>query len=166
MTTAGYDLKSTLLKVGHHGSSSASSKAFLNKVKPAISIIEVGEANDFGHPTSKTLSALQESGSKVYRTDTNGNIIVTTDGISYTVSTANRNTPSIVPVSTTATSTKPSIGPMASDGPFVGSSKSNKYHYPSCRGAKNIKSANLITFSSSEEARTQGYSPCGICHPP
>ena len=54
----------------------------------------------------------------------------------------------------------------SSNGPFVGSSKSNKYHYPSCSAAKKIKSTNLVTFSSSQDARAQGYVPCGICHPP
>ncbi|MHC1688018.1 MAG: Ada metal-binding domain-containing protein [Methanothrix sp.] len=49
---------------------------------------------------------------------------------------------------------------------FVGSIKSDKYHYPSCRAAKNIKEENKIWFSNSEDARAQGYSPCGICHPP
>lgn len=54
----------------------------------------------------------------------------------------------------------------SSDGPFVGSAKSDKYHYPSCRAAKQIKSSNLVTFSSSAEAKAAGYVPCGICHPP
>ncbi len=54
----------------------------------------------------------------------------------------------------------------SSDGPFVGSAKSDKYHYPSCSAAQRIKSSNLVTFSSSEEARASGYVPCQICHPP
>lgn len=54
----------------------------------------------------------------------------------------------------------------SSDGPFVGSAKSDKYHYPSCSAAKKIKPSNLVTFASSADARAQGYVPCGICHPP
>lgn len=49
---------------------------------------------------------------------------------------------------------------------FVGSIKSDKYHYPSCSAAKRIKPENEIWFSSSEDARAHGYVPCGICHPP
>jgi competence protein ComEC len=56
-----YDLKSDVLKVGHHGNSSASGSAFLAKVKPTSSIIEVGAGNDYGHPISKTLTALQNT---------------------------------------------------------------------------------------------------------
>jgi len=53
-----------------------------------------------------------------------------------------------------------------SGGPFVGSKKSDVYHYPSCASAKNIKAANLIRFSSSADARAHGYRPCQRCHPP
>jgi len=49
---------------------------------------------------------------------------------------------------------------------FVGSSKSDKYHYPYCQWAKKINPANLVEFSSSEEARKAGYVPCKVCSPP
>ncbi len=171
---AGYDLKSTVLKVGHHGSSSSTGTSFLSEVRPEVAVIEVGAGNAYGHPTSKTLSALQNTGSKVYRTDLDGNIVVTTDGQSYSVSngkqswsttgTAPKATASAIawPATTAASSTTATV----SQGPFVGSSKSDKYHYPSCTAAKRIKPANLITFSSSADARARGYVPCGICHPP
>ncbi|MFA6371135.1 MAG: MBL fold metallo-hydrolase [Methanothrix sp.] len=168
------DLKSTVLKVGHHGSSSSTGSAFLSKVRPEVEVIEVGAGNDYGHPTQKTLSALQSTSSKVYRTDTNGNIEVTTDGQSYTVTTGKQSwsTTSTAPKSTVsavawpATAAASSTTATVSQGPFVGSSKSDKYHYPSCSAAKRIKPANLVTFSSSADARAQGYVPCGICHPP
>ncbi len=171
---AGYDLKSDILKVGHHGSSSSSSQAFLSRVTPTSSIIEVGAGNAYGHPTSKTLSALQNTGTKIYRTDLDGNIVITTDGQTYTVTTGKQSwtTSATAPKSTAsavawpATSTASSTTATVSQGPFVGSSKSDKYHYPSCSAAKRIKPANLVTFSSSADARAQGYVPCGTCHPP
>jgi hypothetical protein len=49
---------------------------------------------------------------------------------------------------------------------FVGSIKSNKYHYPSCEWAQKIKPENEICFSSSADARSQGYVPCKVCNPP
>jgi len=49
---------------------------------------------------------------------------------------------------------------------FVGSANSNKYHYPDCRWAKKISAANLVEFSSAEEARKAGYVPCKVCSPP
>lgn len=55
---------------------------------------------------------------------------------------------------------------LVKEGMFVGSIKSDKYHYPDCRAAKNIKPENEIWFSSSADARAHGYAPCSICHPP
>ncbi|MDD1749710.1 MAG: nuclease, partial [Methanothrix sp.] len=49
---------------------------------------------------------------------------------------------------------------------FVGSTKSDKYHYPECRWAKKISPNNEIWFSSSEDAKSKGYVSCGVCHPP
>jgi len=51
-------------------------------------------------------------------------------------------------------------------GMFVGSVKSNKYHYPSCEWGRKISSANEIWFSSSADARAHGYVPCKVCCPP
>jgi len=51
------------------------------------------------------------------------------------------------------------------DKKFVGSTKSNKYHYPECRWAKKISSNNEIWFSSFVDAKIKGYVPCGVCHP-
>jgi hypothetical protein len=48
---------------------------------------------------------------------------------------------------------------------YVGSSKSDKFHNPSCSAAKRIKNSNLVSFSSRENAVNSGYKPCGICHP-
>lgn len=70
------DLKSDFLKVGHHGSRYSSSEKFLNAVKPAISIISVGEGNSFGHPTQDTLDRLSAVGSRTLRTDKSGTVEV------------------------------------------------------------------------------------------
>jgi len=80
------NLSSQILKVGHHGGTSASRSEFLEKVRPAVSVISVGEGNLYGYPTKRTLDALQAVGSRVYRTDTCGDIIITTDGRNYSLS--------------------------------------------------------------------------------
>jgi beta-lactamase superfamily II metal-dependent hydrolase len=72
VATYGSGLQSDVLKVGHHGSSTASSMAFLNAVKPKYAYIEVGAGNNFGFPAQSTLSNLQAVGATVYRTDTDG----------------------------------------------------------------------------------------------
>lgn len=66
------------------------------------------------------------------------------------------------------TSIVPAPDPVfkASEKVFVGSIKSNKYHYPSCRWAKKIKPENEIWFTGSADARAHGYVPCSVCNPP
>jgi methylphosphotriester-DNA--protein-cysteine methyltransferase len=55
---------------------------------------------------------------------------------------------------------------LATDYQFVGSKKSDKYHYPSCEWAQKIKPENLVTFTSAQEALKAGYVPCKVCRPP
>jgi methylphosphotriester-DNA--protein-cysteine methyltransferase len=55
---------------------------------------------------------------------------------------------------------------MAADYKYVGSSKSNKYHYPTCKWALKIHPDNLVTFKSAKEALDKGYVPCKVCRPP
>ena len=83
---AGYDLNSDILKVGHHASRSGSGEAFISAVSPEVSVIEVGAGNDYGHPHAEVLERLQKA-SRVYRTDLDGSIVITTDGSAYTVTT-------------------------------------------------------------------------------
>ncbi len=75
-----FNLKADVLKVGHHGSTSSTNYNFLNAVDPKIAIISVGENNDYGHPKEKILNKLKNKNIKIYRTDLNGNIVVTTNG--------------------------------------------------------------------------------------
>ena len=79
--------KTDVLKVGHHGSSTSSSEEFLNEVKPSISIIMAGKGNSYGLPKEEIVERLENVGSKVYRTDENGTIEVTSDGNNINVTT-------------------------------------------------------------------------------
>lgn len=74
------DLKSDVLKVGHHGSTSSTTQEFLNEVSPSIAVISVGKNNTYKHPGEKTLIKLEKKNVKIYRTDIDGNIILSTDG--------------------------------------------------------------------------------------
>lgn len=74
-----YNLKSDVLKVGHHGSSTSSSIDFINEVNPSISVISVGKYNSYNHPNPTTLETLKNT--TIYRTDLKNNIIIESDGI-------------------------------------------------------------------------------------
>ena len=65
-----------VLKVGHHGSNTSSSKKFLEQIKPEVALISVGQGNTYGHPTQATLKRLSNIGAKIYRTDENGTILL------------------------------------------------------------------------------------------
>lgn len=69
-------LKSTVYKVPHHGSRTSSTEEFIKAVSPKISLICVGENNKFGHPNSEIIERLQTYGSKIYRTDLQGEITI------------------------------------------------------------------------------------------
>jgi len=72
-----------ILKVGHHGSNTASSSDFLTVTSPEVAIYMAGEGNGYGHPHTETISALCNIGAEIYGTDVHGNIVITTDGETY-----------------------------------------------------------------------------------
>jgi competence protein ComEC len=74
------ELRADVLKVGHHGSSTSTSDAFLAAVHPDVAIISVGAGNKYGHPSLDVLRALSQFGAQVLRTDEAGTVIVRTDG--------------------------------------------------------------------------------------
>lgn len=65
-----------VLKVGHHGSSSSTTKSFLQQTKPKLALISVGEGNSYGHPTESALTRLTNIGAEIYRTDEDETIMV------------------------------------------------------------------------------------------
>jgi competence protein ComEC len=73
-------MRAGLLKVPHHGSSTSSSPAMLDKVRPSLAIVSVGANNKFGHPSSHTLRRLTRYGCAFIRTDEHGAVIVESDG--------------------------------------------------------------------------------------
>lgn len=79
------NIQADILKVGHHGSDTSTTKAFLDKVQPKYAVISVGNKNSYGHPANSTIKLLEEYTSNIYRTDFNGTIIISTDGINVDV---------------------------------------------------------------------------------
>ena len=79
-TNFGTMLDSDVLKVGHHGSSTGSSDAFLNLVSPDISLVSAGIKNKFNHPAESVISSLKNINSMIYRTDQLGAVLLQSDG--------------------------------------------------------------------------------------
>lgn len=76
----GGDVDADVLKMGHHGSSTSSSEEFYEAVSPEICVIQCGSDNSYGHPHKEVMDEIDSSGAKVYRNDTDGTVIVYSDG--------------------------------------------------------------------------------------
>ena len=87
MIDAGVLRHASVLKVGHHGSSTSSTSEFLDIAEPDYAVISCGAGNSYGHPEDITLEKLEKYTDKIYRTDLNGSVIFESDGEELTVRT-------------------------------------------------------------------------------
>jgi competence protein ComEC len=71
--------RTRILKIGHHGSRTSSSQAFLESWRPQFALISAGRGNTFGHPAPEVLERLESIGARVYRTDRDGEITLESD---------------------------------------------------------------------------------------
>ena len=84
---SGRTLSADVLKVGHHGSNTSSSQAFLSAVAPDYAIVPCGVGNSYDHPHAEVLSRLTKLGVTIYRADVHGHIAIVTDGKNLDIST-------------------------------------------------------------------------------
>lgn len=157
----GYNLKSDVLKVGHHGSSSSTSYQWLREVNPDYAVISVGKDNSYGHPTETVLSRLRDADVTTYRTDLQGDIICTSDGQTVTFQVSrNQNVDTLGGIGSNSTQQG------SSEQSYVLNTNSMKFHYPSCTSAQKISQKNRKDYTGTrEELISQGYDPCGNCDP-
>ncbi|MBU3175754.1 MBL fold metallo-hydrolase [Clostridium estertheticum] len=137
MLSKGFDISADVLKVGHHGSSSSTTQAFLDKVNPKYAIISVGKDNSYGHPHKSTMDKLKAKGVKVYRTDESGTIVATSDGKNITFN------------------TKP--GSYS----FLGSGSSSSSKSSSSSGSSTVKKVATKLPKSSNNSKVVYYTPSG-----
>ncbi|MFZ5365024.1 MAG: ComEC/Rec2 family competence protein [Patescibacteria group bacterium] len=74
------DLRSDVLKVGHHGSATSSTEEFLTAVDPEYAVVQVGQDNEFGHPSLTVIRRLERLGIEIFSNDLNGQVSVFSDG--------------------------------------------------------------------------------------
>lgn len=154
-----------VLKVGHHGASSASSSSFIKAVSPEIAVISVGEGNSYGHPHPNTLAILNEVGADIYRTDEQGTIVITADQnkkitVDKKASTVKENAP---PPATYTDSNENTANSIISDNQsdiVYRTNTGKKYHRSGC---SYLKSKIPTTVN---EAQAMGLGPCSRCNPP
>lgn len=158
----GQDIESTVLKVGHHGSSTSTSQAFLDAVSPTYAVISCGKDNSYGHPHSETLAKLSSAGVEVLRTDELGDIYCTSDGTEVTFSYGEYHKDS----DTSAAEIEEPQQPDTISETYILNTNSRKFHRPDCSSASQISDANREEYTGTrEELIEQGYTPCGYCKP-
>lgn len=142
------DIKSDVIKIGHHGGRTSSTMEFLKNVAPSYAVISLGKDNDYGHPHKETLERLEAMNMQIYRTDLMGSIVASTDGNTITVN---------------KTPIKSSTNNTIMQNVFIGNKNSKIYHINICSGLPKLE--NQIKLASKTEAENKGYQPCKICKP-
>lgn len=172
---SGADLSATVLKVGHHGSDTSTTYPFLREVMPAYAVISVGDGNSYGHPTDNTLSRLRDAGVEVYRTDLHGDIFLTSDGTTVTISTDRSGAKEKIlkPDDSMAVDplpaeqgTDPAPVPDSIGMGYVINKNTDKFHDPTCKSVDQMKESNKQFYNGTrEELISRGLSPCKNCNP-
>lgn len=189
---SGLELESDVYLASHHGSAGSSSMAFMEVVNPKAVVISAGLGNSYGHPTEAVLYRVEKMGAQLYRTDLQGEIIVTSDGSNLSwnaapvedyrsgddISVESGKAGSDSVQGSTDTSGNDSIksDTGASEGAGIKSStdvniyvlnlNTQKFHYPSCSSVSDMNEENKAEFEGSrEELLEAGYAPCGRCKP-
>lgn len=163
MVASGQDLTCDLYVVGHHGSSSSTSEELLEAASPWYVFLSVGTDNAYGHPTEQTMTALQQHGVALYRTDKQSEITVYSDGENCWFST--NPCEDWTPGSQTAPDT-PLATTLPQSAQFVLNTHTKKFHYPDCSSVEQMSDENKDFIDATrEELIERGYTPCGRCDP-
>ncbi len=150
------DISADVLKLGHHGSHSSTSQAFLDKVNPKYAIVSCGKGNDYGHPHQETIDKINKKGIEILRTDVSGTIISTSDGnnIKFNVNTSGSSTGNTTNDNNSNTQSKNKNNTV-----WIANKTSKVYH--SSKDCSNMKSP---SETSLEDAKARGLKPCSKCN--
>ena len=178
LVDSGRDIRADVYLVGHHGSGSSTSELLLDAVQPEYAVISCGTGNDYGHPVQEVLDRLWDKDVSVFRTDEQGNIIMTSDGetITWNAEPSQTWAPGVVPEkapdrsgnteSAKNTDTDTSVNSEGTENAYVLNNSTMKFHYPWCSSVKKIAEQNYEESSlSRDELLDKGYTPCGNCNP-
>ena len=163
MIVSGTNLKADVLKVGHHGSSSSTTPAFLKAVAPKYAVISVGTGNNYGHPHKETLTKLANAKVQVYRTDQDGTLVFTSDGKTIIVKKLGSTIKPRAPNTGNTIAPVTPVAPAPGNRGYIGNKNSKKFHLPSCSTLP--AEQNRVYFKTREEAVKAGYVPCKKCNP-
>ncbi len=167
MLVNGLDLSADVIKIGHHGSASSSSDAFLDAVGAASAVISSGRNNPYGFPAEVIINKISDRGMDLYRTDEMGTIVAVSDGntitfhqIPDTEGVKIAPEPTITPAPNVP-APEPEEETDNKEITVYVTRTGSKYHRDGCQYLRQSR----IT-SSLEDAKRKGYAPCSRCNPP
>ncbi len=169
LLSSGKPLQADVIKVGHHGSHTASGENFIKAVSPSYAVISCGQGNSYGHPHSEVLAVFQGQNINVYRTDEVGTIVITADShekitVDKKASEIKENAP---PQKTQAPAVQAPIEKEAEQntqniGAQVFKTRTGEcYHRSGCSSLSKSKIPTTVS-----EAKSEGLRPCKRCNPP
>lgn len=164
MLQSGETLDSDVYLASHHGSDGSSSWKFLQTVSPEMVVFSVGADNSYGHPAERVLSDVKALGARIYRTDLQGTIVVTSDGETLTWNVdADVETDTDVDVDVDIDVQGDAVSDSQT---YILNRNTKKFHYSSCSSAEDISVENRAEFTGSrEELVAAGYESCKRCNP-
>lgn len=180
MLASGEELDSDVYLASHHGSEYSSSTAFLQAVSPEAVVVSCGKDNSYGHPAKAAMERIQATKASLYRTDLQGTIMVTSDGISLNWNTEACNdfrSGDEISGETGDNSDTDVTGnesSSVSDGAYTDGSEetyvlntnTKKFHKPSCGSVNQMNEENKANFTGDrQELIDAGYQPCKNCNP-
>ncbi|MGN0460278.1 MAG: ComEC/Rec2 family competence protein [Ruminococcus sp.] len=169
MINNGCNLKSDVLKVGHHGSTSSTTKAFLEKVCPDYAVISCGKDNRYGHPHEETLKKLNDMEVTIHRTDEEGTVVAQSDGKSISFAGVPEQSAQEDYSNPDTTKSSPNDETTQSEEEqeeiYIGNKNSKKLHKISCSAVSAMSEENKVYFYDRKDALVKGYSPCSNCNP-
>lgn len=143
------ELKSDLIKIGHHGSKTSTSEALLKSVNPEIAVISCGKQAKES-PDTAVLSRIKNAGCNIYTTADYGHIIAVSDGQKIIID----GTQSV------------EIKSQEQSETYVLNTNTKKYHLPTCSSVSKMKEANKkVVTTTNISLEKQGYNPCKNCNP-
>jgi len=152
-----------VLKVGHHGSNTATSPEFLNVVRPEKAVVSASLNNKFGHPHKKLLQRLMATGTETYGTFQAGTIKLVSDGNTYEMQALSGNLTALTEKDAGVIQMTTTDLRSDAESKYTGNSKTMVYHVSSCTYVKKIIEGEMVYFSTRDEAEEFGYAPCKLC---
>lgn len=150
---ANLNVNAEILKVGHHGSYTATCDKFLSKVSPEYAIISCGVDNSYGHPHDEILQKLNKNKVKIYRTDLNNTIKIT----------INNNQINVFPDKTIENEFSDQENNTQITN-YIINTNSKKIHLENCKYVQDIAEKNKLKHKGDyEKLLDEGYTPCKSC---